>query len=151
MLIGEPESSVGRLVESAREGNRLAFNQLMSNFHDCLYNYIARMVHDPIEAEDITQEAFIKAYRNLPGFRGASTFQTWLYRIASNLIIDSFRRRKKRENTCSLDAPLDTEEGSMAREQEDSHEPGPQRSLEVDELRRQVHKAIRQLSQSLGG
>lgn len=141
--------AVDDLVERSRNGETTAFDQLVQLYKDRIYNYVARMVHDPIEAEDIAQEAFVKAYRNLPSFRGASTFQTWLYRIASNLTIDSVRRRRRRENTCSLDAPLDTDEGQMPREQEDHHCPGPVRNLETAELQRQVHRAIQQLSPKL--
>lgn len=141
--------AVDELVERSRDGETAAFDQLVALYKDRIYNYVARMVHDPIEAEDIAQEAFVKAYRNLPSFRGASTFQTWLYRIASNLTIDSVRRRRRRENTCSLDAPLDTDEGSMPREQEDTHCIGPMRNLERAELQRQVHRAIQQLSPKL--
>lgn len=140
---------VEELVEKSKLGETTAFDRLVDLYKDRIYNYVARMVHDPIEAEDIAQEAFVKVYRNLPSFRGASTFQTWLYRIASNLTIDSVRRRRRRENTCSLDAPLDTEEGQMAREQEDCSTPGPARDLETAELQRQVHRAIQQLSPKL--
>jgi len=142
---------VADLVARSRHGDTTAFDQLVGLYQDRIYNYVARMVHDPIEAEDIAQEAFVKAYRNLPSFRGASTFQTWLYRIASNLTIDSVRRRHRRENTCSLDAPLDTDEGQVAREQEDTARPGPARDLETAELQRQVHRAIQQLSPKLRG
>jgi RNA polymerase sigma-70 factor, ECF subfamily len=142
-------SRVDELVARARDGEATAFNQLVELYKDRIYNYVARMVHDPIEAEDIAQEAFVKAYRNLHSFRGASTFQTWLYRIASNLTIDSVRRRRRREHTCSLDSPLDTEEGQMSREQEDTHCPGPIRSLETAELQRTVHRAIQTLSPKL--
>jgi RNA polymerase sigma-70 factor (ECF subfamily) len=140
---------VAHLVERSKLGEMAAFDQLVGLYQDRIYNYVARMVHDPIEAEDIAQEAFVKAYRNLPSFRGASTFQTWLYRIASNLTIDSVRRRRRRDNTCSLDAPLDTDDGHMAREQEDTACLGPARSLETAELQRQVHCAIQQLSPKL--
>ena len=141
--------TVADLVERSKHGDLAAFDQLVALYQDRIHNYVARMVHDPIEAEDIAQEAFVKAYRNLPSFRGASTFQTWLYRIASNLTIDSVRRRRRRENTCSLDAPLDTDEGQMPREQEDTACLGPVRHLETAELQRQVHRAIQQLSPKL--
>lgn len=137
------------LVSRSQLGETIAFDRLVDLYKDRIYNYVARMVHDPIEAEDIAQEAFVKAYRSLPSFRGASTFQTWLYRIASNLTIDSVRRRRRRENTFSMDAPLDTEEGQMAREQQDMACPGPARDLETAELQRQVHRAIQQLSPKL--
>jgi RNA polymerase sigma-70 factor (ECF subfamily) len=144
-----PSSTAEKLAGRAKEGDKKAFDCLQALYKDRIYNYVARMVHDPIEAEDIVQEAFVKAYRNLPGFKGNSTFQTWLYRIASNLTIDAVRRRRRRENTCSLDAPLDTEDGEMGREQEDTHDPGPVRSLETAEIQRAVHACIKRLSLKL--
>ena len=140
--------SVEELVELAKQGDTSAFDRLVDLYQGRIYSYAARMVHDPVEAEDIAQEAFVRAYRNLPSFRGASTFQTWLYRIASNLTIDSVRRHK-RENTISLDAPLDAEEGPTAREQEDAATAGPAGSAETLELQREVHRAIQQLSPKL--
>lgn len=137
--------SVEELVTRSQRGDPAAFDRLVDLYQDRLYNYVARMVHDPTEAEDLTQEAFVKAFRNLPSFRGASTFQTWLYRIASNLIIDAARRRRRRANTCSLEAPLEGDEGPLLREQEDVSTPGPARDLETAELQRQVHQAIQQL------
>jgi len=140
---------VEALVERSRRGDTQAFDQLVGFYKDRVCNYVARMVHDPVEAEDIAQEAFVKAYRNLPSFRGASSFQTWLYRIASNLTIDAVRRRRRRDNTFSLDAPVDSEEGQMARELEDTSLPGPVGDLETAELQGQVHEAIQQLSPKL--
>jgi RNA polymerase sigma-70 factor (ECF subfamily) len=137
------------LVERSQRGDGLAFDRLVSIYKDRIYSYVARMIHDPIEAEDIAQETFVKAYRNLPSFRGASTFQTWLYRIANNLTIDAVRRRKRRDNTFSLDAPLDTDEGQMSRELEDEGRTDPAGDAQTAELQRQVHQAIQQLSPKL--
>src|SRR5512142_177207 len=72
------------LVERAQHGDKRAFELLVSKYHRKLGRLLSRMVRDPAEVEDITQEAFIKAYRALPGFRGESAFYTWLYRIAVN-------------------------------------------------------------------
>src|SRR5574340_176236 len=72
------------LVERAQQGDKRAFELLVSKYHRKLVRLLSRMVRDSAEVEDITQEAFIKAYRALPGFRGESAFYTWLYRIAVN-------------------------------------------------------------------
>jgi len=146
--LDSPPQSVEELVELAKQGQTSAFDRLVDLYQDRLYSYAARMVHDPVEAEDIAQEAFVRAYRSLPSFRGASSFQTWLYRIASNLTIDATRRHR-RENTVSLEAPADTEEGPVAREQEDAATAGPASSVETRELQREVHRAIGQLSPKL--
>lgn len=143
-------SQVQRLVERARSGDALAFDELVGLYMDKIYSYVARMVNDPSEAEDIAQETFVKAFRNLKSFRGASSFQTWLYRIASNLTIDAVRRRKRRENTISLDAPLEGgDTGQITRELEDVTLPGPSGRLETAELQRYVHAAIQELSPKL--
>ena len=100
---------IAELVERARDGDARAFEALVNRYKDRIYSYVSRMLHDPVEAEDIAQETFVRAFQSLPHFRGASSLQTWLYRIASNLVIDSVRRQKRREdNALSLDAPVAT-------------------------------------------
>ena len=73
-----------QLVERAQRGDKLAFELLVSKYERKLQRLLSRLVRDPAEVEDVTQEAFIKAYRALPSFRGDSAFYTWLYRIGIN-------------------------------------------------------------------
>ena len=73
-----------QLVERAQRGDKRAFELLVMKYQRKLGRLLSRMVRDPGEVEDVTQEAFIKAYRALPNFRGESAFYTWLYRIAIN-------------------------------------------------------------------
>jgi len=73
-----------QLVERAQRGDKRAFELLVAKYQRKLGRLLSRMVRDPAEVEDVTQEAFIKAYRALPAFRGDSAFYTWLYRIAIN-------------------------------------------------------------------
>ncbi len=72
------------LVRRAQAGDRAAFDLLVRKYQQRVANLVARYVHDAGEVMDVTQEAFIKAYRALPRFRGDSAFYTWLYRIAIN-------------------------------------------------------------------
>ena len=72
------------LVERAQRGDKRAFELLVEKYQRKLARLVSRLVRDPGEAEDVTQEAFIKAYRALPSFRGDSAFYTWLYRIGIN-------------------------------------------------------------------
>ncbi len=72
------------LVERVQQGDKKAFDLLVLKYQHKVANLIARYVRDPTEALDVTQEAFIKAYRALPKFRGDSAFYTWLYRVAIN-------------------------------------------------------------------
>ncbi|HET9338035.1 MAG TPA: RNA polymerase sigma factor RpoE [Casimicrobiaceae bacterium] len=73
-----------QLVERAQRGDKRAFELLVAKYQRKLGRLLSRLVRDPGEVEDVTQEAFIKAYRALPNFRGDSAFYTWLYRIAIN-------------------------------------------------------------------
>ena len=72
------------LVERAQRGDKQAFGLLVEKYQRKLARLLSRFVRDPAEVEDVTQEAFIKAYRALPKFRGDSAFYTWLYRIGIN-------------------------------------------------------------------
>jgi len=72
------------LVERAQRGDKHAFELLVSKYQRKLARLLARFIRDPAEVEDVAQEAFIKAYRALPSFRGDSAFYTWLYRIGIN-------------------------------------------------------------------
>jgi RNA polymerase sigma-70 factor (ECF subfamily) len=73
-----------QLVARAQRGDKRAFELLVEKYQRKLGRLLARFIRDPAEVEDVTQEAFIKAYRALPGFRGDSAFYTWLYRIGIN-------------------------------------------------------------------
>jgi RNA polymerase sigma-70 factor (ECF subfamily) len=73
-----------QLVERAQRGDKRAFELLVAKYQRKLGRLLSRFVRDQAEVEDVTQEAFIKAYRALPGFRGESAFYTWLYRIGIN-------------------------------------------------------------------
>lgn len=84
------------LVERAQQGDKQAFGLLVSKYQRKLGRLLSRLIRDPAEVEDVTQEAFIKAYRALPSFRGDSAFYTWLYRIgvntAKNYLVSQGRR-----------------------------------------------------------
>src|SRR5262245_49440767 len=73
-----------QLVERAQRGDKQAFALLVEKYQRKLARLLSRFIRDPAEVEDVTQEAFIKAYRALPAFRGDSAFYTWLYRIGIN-------------------------------------------------------------------
>jgi len=96
------------LVERVRRGERHAFDLLVIKYQRKIMRLLSRMIHDQAEIEDVAQEAFIKAYRALPQFRGDSAFYTWLYRIALNTARNwqaaSFRRP-------ATVAPLENEDG----------------------------------------
>src|SRR3979490_563316 len=85
-----------QLVERAQRGDKHAFELLVSKYQRKLTRLLARFIRDPVEVEDVAQEAFIKAYRALPSFRGDSAFYTWPSRIgintAKNYLVPMWRR-----------------------------------------------------------
>ncbi|MBD0400229.1 RNA polymerase sigma factor [Flammeovirga sp. EKP202] len=97
------------LIDEAIEGNEQAYAQLMGRYRKSVYHTILKMVRNVDDAEDLTIEAFAKAFKNLSKFKKDYTFSTWLFRIASNNAID-FIRKKKLE-TYSIDAEVTNKDG----------------------------------------
>jgi RNA polymerase sigma-70 factor, ECF subfamily len=98
------------LVERVREGDKQAFGLLVDKYRRKLIRLLSRMVRDPDEVEDIAQEAFIKAYRALPQFRGDAAFYTWLYRIAVNTAKNYLATRGRAMPTVSEQSMNDEDE-----------------------------------------
>ncbi|MCS6860026.1 MAG: sigma-70 family RNA polymerase sigma factor [Abditibacteriales bacterium] len=138
------------LLARCRANDLLAFEEVVHRYKNKVHNYIARMVNDADDAEDLTQDVFVKAFISLGSFRGEASLQTWLYRIATNLCIDRARRRKRqRWDTMSLDEPVrDDEDDEIGRDVPDV-EADPYRHLERKELRQQVRRALGRLSEKL--
>lgn len=116
--MGEREADL-LLVERVQSGDREAFGLLVSKYQRKLLRLVMRLVRDPAEAEDVTQEAFIKAYRALPNFRGDSAFYTWLYRIGVNTAKNWLVAHGRRMPTMSEIADDDSEgieEGVLLRD-----------------------------------
>ena len=136
-----------QLVERAQRGDKRAFELLVEKYQRKLARLLSRLIRDPGEVEDVTQEAFIKAYRALPSFRGDSAFYTWLYRIgintAKNYLVAMGRR-----------APTSTE---MEAEEAEGHESGellrdintPESLLLTKEIGNTVNSAIEALPEEL--
>ena len=136
-----------QLVERAQRGDKRAFDLLVSKYQRKLARLLSRFIRDPGEVEDVTQEAFIKAYRALPSFRGDSAFYTWLYRIgintAKNYLVAMGRR-----------APTSTD---VEAEEAEGHEDGgllrdintPESLLLSKEIGSTVNAAIEALPEEL--
>jgi len=90
------------LVRRAQEGERAAFDLLVSKYQRRLMRLVSRLIHDQAEAEDVVQETFIKAYRALRHFRGEAAFYTWLYRIGINTAKNSLATHSRRSHTTSM-------------------------------------------------
>lgn len=98
------------LVERVQRGDKKAFELLVSKYQRKLMRLVSRLVYDQAEAEDVVQEAFIKAYRALPNFRGESAFYTWLYRIGINTAKNHLVTQGRRAPT-STDSDVEEAEG----------------------------------------
>ena len=103
------------LVERARTGDQQAFGELVNQYERKIYRLAMNITRNEEDAEDVLQEAFLKAYEHLDRFKGDSKFYTWIVRIAVNEALMKLRRRKG-DRTVPLDEPLDTGEETMARE-----------------------------------
>ena len=106
-----------QLVERAQRGDKSAFELLVAKYQRKLIRLLSRFIRDPTEVEDVAQEAFIKAYRALPSFRGDSAFYTWLYRIgintAKNYLVAMGRRAPTVSETENSDADVTEETGQV--------------------------------------
>src|SRR5438132_2171257 len=128
------------LVRRVQHGDKGAFDALVLKYQHKLVKLVMRYVRDQAEAEDIAQEAFIKAYRALPSFRGESAFYTWLYRIAINTAKNSLMSGRKRLVDYNLDLQdPDDYTGQVLLKHGDT----PERMLLTDEIRQTVQEAMR--------
>lgn len=101
-----------QLVEKSMDGDLDAFEELVLLFDKKIYNYCLRMTNNRSDAEDLAQEVFLKAYKNLKNFRNDSKFSTWIYRIAYNTCIDNYR--KKRLKLLPLNKIIDEEQQEIS-------------------------------------
>ena len=140
------EDTDQQLVDKVLAGNKNAFNLLVLRYQHRVAALVGRFVHDAQEVEDVSQEAFIKAYRALPLFRGDSAFYTWLYRIAVNTAKNHLVSRSRRPPASDVDVDEAevTEMGSVLRDIED-----PESSLSTVKLKEAIAEAIEELPEDL--
>jgi RNA polymerase sigma-70 factor (ECF subfamily) len=98
------------LVAKAREGDQVAFDKLMTRYRESIFFMVLKMVHNRDDADDLTIEAFGKAFNRLSQYTPNFAFSTWLFKIATNNCID-FIRKKKNNATVSIDKPFENDEG----------------------------------------
>lgn len=141
------EKNIDReLVQRVQNGDKAAFDILVRKYQFKIIKLISRYVHDQSEALDVAQEAFLKAYRALQGFRGESAFYTWLYRIAINTAKNYLVAQGRRPPGSDIDAQeAEQYEGqSFLKEYET-----PERNLLKDEIEATVFRAIEELPEDL--
>jgi RNA polymerase sigma-70 factor, ECF subfamily len=134
-------------VRRVQRGDKGAFDALVLKYQHKLVKLVMRYVRNPAEAEDIAQEAFIKAYRALPQFRGDSAFYTWLYRIAINTAKNAVVSRDRNPVEYDLDRSNTDESYDMQGRMKDSET--PEGLVLTDEIRSTVNAAIDALPDDL--
>jgi RNA polymerase sigma-70 factor (ECF subfamily) len=135
------------LVRRVKRGDKGAFDALVLKYQHKLVKLVMRYVRNPAEAEDIAQEAFIKAYRALPQFRGDSAFYTWLYRIAINTAKNAVVSRERSPIEYDLDRNNSDESYDMQGRMKDSET--PEGLVLTDEIRTTVNASIEALPEDL--
>ena len=135
------------LVERAQRGDKRAFELLVAKYQRKLGRLLSRLVRDPTEVEDVTQEAFIKAYRALPSFRGESAFYTWLYRIGINTAKNYLVAMGRRAPTST---GFDHEEAENFEDAEQLRDTAtPENELIGKQIAATVNRAMEQLPEDL--
>jgi RNA polymerase sigma-70 factor, ECF subfamily len=141
--VNEPVSDELSLVQAAKKGDVGAFGELVKRYDRNVFRIALHITQNREDAEDVVQDAFLKAYENLEQFQGQSKFYTWLVRIAVNEALMKLRRRRP-ERMVSLDQEVQTEEDSMPREVAD-WSPNPEQLYNQAELRDILGKTIQGL------
>ena len=135
-----------QLVERVQRGDKNAFNLLVKKYQHKVVNLVARYVNNPGDVPDVAQEAFIKAYRALPTFRGESAFYTWLYRIAGNTAKNYLTSQGRRPPSSDVEADEAEYYGGGEALQEVAT---PENLALTDEIKRTVFAAIEALPEDL--
>jgi RNA polymerase sigma-70 factor (ECF subfamily) len=134
------------LVEQVQKGDKFAFDLLINKYQHRIVSLVTRYVHDHAEAQDVAQEAFIKAYRAIGSFRGDSAFYTWLYRIAINTAKNWLVAQKRRPPAYDIDA-VDAEQYDVDSRLKDKAT--PENELLREEIKQTVYDTIEQLPEDL--
>ncbi len=145
----ETDQNDAALVERVQTGDKQAFNLLVARYQYRIQNLVARLISNPIEQEDVAQEAFLKAYRALGSFRGDSAFYTWLHRIAINTAknhLASLSRRPPSQDV-ALDEP--SEASGLAAMNGLVELNSPEASYQNDQLVTIIKQTIANLPQEL--
>ncbi len=135
-----------RLVEKVKKGDKKAFDLLVLKYQQKVANIVSRYIHDSSEVFDVSQEAFIKAYRALPKFRGDSAFYTWLYRIAINTAKNHLAAKGRRPPSDDVEAATAEQLDSGTRLKEFDT---PEHLLLQDEIARTIRDALNELPDDL--
>jgi len=133
------------LVLKAQQGDVHAFDELVERYHSKIYGLTYNMTSNREDAEDLTQEVFVKAFEALPRFKGKSSFYTWIYRIAVNKTIN-YRKKRNRKRALSLDQ-FDQEIKTDDVYHDLTSKGSPLRNISLSELQKKLNEALQNLSE----
>jgi RNA polymerase sigma-70 factor (ECF subfamily) len=147
---GESRAEDHVLIAAAKGGDERAFGRLMRKYEERVRSHCGRIVGDEQEAEDLTQEVFIKVFRSLPDYEHTYAFYTWIYRITQNCCIDRIRKLKRRAQEVSLTPAAEDDSGEIPREHSIPDETYvPEKQALNSELRKAIEAALARLSPKL--
>jgi RNA polymerase sigma-70 factor (ECF subfamily) len=142
-----PDASDLSLVRRVQRGERGAYDLLVLKYQHKVVKLVMRYLRNPADAEDVAQEAFVKAYRALPQFRGDSAFYTWLYRIAINTAKNALAARERNPVSYELDLQSNDDSSDMVSRLKDPET--PEGLALTEEIRDTVNHAIEELPEDL--
>ena len=131
------------LVERAKKGDQLAYGELLERYRDAIYFMLLKMVNSPVDAEDLTIEAFGKAFKNIDQYTPNFAFSTWLFKIATNNCIDFIR--KKRASHISIDQTIDGEDSLAPSTMIPSDDPDPETYMINQQKIKHMRKVVSRL------
>jgi len=131
------------LVGKARKGDQLAYGELLGRYRDAIYFMLLKMVNNPVDAEDLTIEAFGKAFKNIDQYTPNFAFSTWLFKIATNNCIDFIR--KKRASHVSIDQTMDGEDSFAPSTMIQSDDPDPESYMINQQKIKHMRKIVSRL------
>ena len=133
-----------QLIRRAQQGDNGAFEELLLLHQKKVYNLCLRMSANPDDALDLSQEAFLRAWRSLGQYQFEASFSTWLFRLTSNICIDFLRRKKRRQETSLTESYDGSDEGAELSVPD--AQPGPEQQALTNETKIELARAMEQLS-----
>ncbi len=138
----QPQTQEVKRIQAAQNGDMDAFEELVNEYQTLVFTTALQMLGDPQEADDIAQEAWLRAFKSIRRFRFRSKFSTWLYRIVVNQSLTALKRRGKRPGARKQDIALDNPDYEYPLA---SNEPGPRRILQGRQAQEHFQKALAKL------
>ncbi|MDB5101761.1 MAG: polymerase, sigma-24 subunit, RpoE [Cyanobacteria bacterium RYN_339] len=133
------------LIQRCQAGDMKAAEEIFHRYHGPVHNLVARMVRNGPETEDLVQDVFLKAFKGMTGFKGASSFRTWIYQIATNTCLNHLAKAERRYAHDSLEAPLGTDYDQTLGDRLPDPGPVPEEAAVTAEIYRRIGEAVDRL------